>query len=87
MFVDRLMGTPMHYPCNYGYILYTLFNDGDPTYLLVITLGRQSTAGCAGVLFFGREKSQVIDTQRICRYLSRKVAPWGLVNNRPFNVI
>ena len=37
IFVDRFMGTAMHYPCNYGYIPQTLANDGDPVDVLVIT--------------------------------------------------
>ncbi len=37
MFVDRFMNTPMHYPCNYGYIPHTLSEDGDPTDVLVVT--------------------------------------------------
>jgi inorganic pyrophosphatase len=37
IFVDRFMGTAMHYPCNYGYIPRTLSDDGDPVDVLVIT--------------------------------------------------
>ncbi|MEI7531025.1 MAG: inorganic diphosphatase [Betaproteobacteria bacterium] len=37
IFVDRFMGTSMHYPCNYGYIPKTLGEDGDPLDVLVIT--------------------------------------------------
>ncbi|MFT5549008.1 MAG: inorganic pyrophosphatase [Candidatus Azotimanducaceae bacterium] len=37
MFVDRFMGTSMHYPCNYGYIPNTLSDDGDPADVLVLT--------------------------------------------------
>lgn len=37
IFVDRFMGTAMHYPCNYGYIPHTLSEDGDPVDVLVIT--------------------------------------------------
>lgn len=37
MFVDRFMGTAMHYPCNYGYIPDTLSDDGDPADVLVVT--------------------------------------------------
>jgi len=37
IFVDRFMGTAMHYPCNYGYIPHTLADDGDPVDVLVIT--------------------------------------------------
>lgn len=37
LFVDRFMGTAMHYPCNYGYVPHTLAEDGDPVDVLVIT--------------------------------------------------
>ena len=37
IFVDRFMGTAMHYPCNYGYVPHTMANDGDPVDVLVIT--------------------------------------------------
>jgi inorganic pyrophosphatase len=37
IFVDRFMGTAMHYPCNYGYIPHTISDDGDPVDVLVIT--------------------------------------------------
>jgi len=37
IFVDRFMGTAMHYPCNYGYVPHTKAQDGDPVDVLVIT--------------------------------------------------
>jgi len=37
LFVDRFMGTAMHYPCNYGYIPRTIADDGDPVDVLVVT--------------------------------------------------
>jgi inorganic pyrophosphatase len=37
IFVDRFMGTAMHYPCNYGYIPQTISDDGDPVDVLVVT--------------------------------------------------
>lgn len=37
IFVDRFMSTAMHYPCNYGYIPYTIAGDGDPVDVLVLT--------------------------------------------------
>ncbi|GAA4405011.1 inorganic diphosphatase [Quisquiliibacterium transsilvanicum] len=37
LFVDRFIGTAMHYPCNYGYVPHTISDDGDPVDILVIT--------------------------------------------------
>jgi inorganic pyrophosphatase len=37
LFVDRFMGTAMHYPTNYGYVPKTISGDGDPVDVLVIT--------------------------------------------------
>lgn len=36
IFVDRMLGTAMHYPCNYGYVPHTLCGDGDPVDVLVV---------------------------------------------------
>jgi len=36
IFVDRFLGTPMRYPCNYGYIPGTLSGDDDPADVLVV---------------------------------------------------
>jgi inorganic pyrophosphatase len=36
IFVDRVLTTPMRYPCNYGYIPHTLSGDGDPADVLVL---------------------------------------------------
>ncbi len=37
IFVDRFMGTAMHYPVNYGYVPQTIAEDGDPVDVLVMT--------------------------------------------------
>jgi len=36
IFVDRVLTTPMRYPCNYGYVPNTLSGDGDPVDVLVV---------------------------------------------------
>jgi inorganic pyrophosphatase len=36
IFVDRVLSTPMRYPCNYGYVPRTLCGDGDPADVLVL---------------------------------------------------
>lgn len=35
--VDRILATPMYYPCNYGFIPNTLAGDGDPVDVLFVT--------------------------------------------------
>jgi inorganic pyrophosphatase len=37
LLVDRFLATPMHYPCDYGFIPHTLSLDGDPLDALVVT--------------------------------------------------
>ena len=37
VFVDRFMGTAMHYPCNYGYVPQTIADDSDPVDVRVVT--------------------------------------------------
>lgn len=36
IFVDRILSTPMRYPCNYGYVPDSLCGDGDPADVLVV---------------------------------------------------
>ncbi|MGY4697062.1 inorganic diphosphatase [Xylella fastidiosa subsp. sandyi] len=36
IFVDRILSTPMRYPCNYGYVPNTLCGDGDPVDVMVV---------------------------------------------------
>ncbi len=45
IFVDRLLTTPMRYPCNYGYVPHTICGDGDPIDALVM-MPMQLTPGC-----------------------------------------
>ena len=36
LFLNRMLKTAMHYPCNSGYIPHTLCGDGDPTDVMVV---------------------------------------------------
>ena len=36
IFVDRILSTPMRYPCNYGFVPRTRCGDGDPADVLVV---------------------------------------------------
>ncbi len=38
LMVDRILHTPMRYPCNYGYLPHTLAEDGDPVDVMVVGL-------------------------------------------------
>src|SRR3989344_1772837 len=35
--VDRVLYSPMHYPANYGFVPQTLWDDGDPLDILVLS--------------------------------------------------
>ena len=37
LLVDRFMNVAMHYPANYGFVPQTLYDDGDPVDVLVLT--------------------------------------------------
>lgn len=61
--VDRFLSTPMHYPCNYGYVPMTLSGDGDPVDVLVVTpfpvlAGSVIEARPVGMLEMTDEKGQ-----------------------------
>ena len=63
IFVDRLIHTAMHYPCNYGFIPHTLSDDGDPTDVLVVSRrvivpGAVMAARPVGVLLMEDESGQ-----------------------------
>jgi inorganic pyrophosphatase len=45
IFVDRVLTTPMRYPCNYGYVPHTLSGDGDPVDALVVMPAMRDEAG------------------------------------------
>lgn len=63
LFVDRILGTSMRYPCNYGYVPHTLCGDGDPIDVLVV-MPMALQAGCVvkcrpiGVLKMSDEAGQ-----------------------------
>jgi len=45
LMVDRFMNVAMSYPANYGYVPHTLYDDGDPVDVLVLT-PHPIIAGC-----------------------------------------
>ena len=69
LFVDRFVATPMHYPCNYGFVPNTLSEDGDPVDVLVISEfpvlpGAVIPSKLIGVLIMEDEKG--MDEKIIC---------------------
>jgi len=43
--LDRVLYSPLYYPCEYGFIAQTLFEDGDPLDILVLTT-QPTFTGC-----------------------------------------
>ena len=78
IFVDRILHTPMRYPCNYGFIPQTLCDDGDPLDCLVMTRwtlmpGTVTAARPVGVLYLedeagGDEKILAVPVTSISPY-------------------
>src|SRR2546426_4516852 len=61
--LDRTLYSPLYYPCNYGFIPGTLYEDGDPLDILVfssqpIPMGAVATARPLGVLRMRDDKGQ-----------------------------
>ena len=45
---DRILHTPMHYPANYGFVIDSIGEDGDPTDIILLASGapRCFCCGC-----------------------------------------
>ena len=43
--LDRVLYSPLHYPCEYGFVPHTLFEDGDPVDILVLA-SKPTFTGC-----------------------------------------
>lgn len=72
--VDRIIATPMIYPCNYGFLPQTLAKDGDPLDALVITevplmVGSVIKSRPIGVVLMEDEKG--LDEKIICVPISK----------------
>jgi inorganic pyrophosphatase len=78
LFVDRFIGTSMHYPCNYGYIPHTLADDGDPVDVLVITpfpLQPGVVVRCRPLGMLRMEDEAGLDTKLLAVPVD-KILPW-----------
>ena len=69
LLVDRFMATPMHYPCNYGFVPHTLSLDGDPLDALVISpipLISGVVVRCRAVGYLAAEDDAGPDAKLLC---------------------
>ncbi len=74
LLVDRFMATPMHYPCNYGFIPHTLSEDGDPLDALMISpmpLIPGVVASCRPVGVLNTEDDAGPDAKILCVPVSK----------------
>lgn len=78
LFVDRIVHTAMHYPCNYGFIPHTLSDDGDPADVLIannLAFIPGSVVRCrpVGVLLMEDESGQ---DEKILAVPHEKITPY-----------
>ncbi|ROO29380.1 inorganic diphosphatase [Salinisphaera japonica] len=66
LMVDRFMNVAMHYPANYGFVPKTLYDDGDPVDVLVLTpepIVPGSVIECRPVAVLGTEDESGLDAK------------------------
>lgn len=69
LYVDRFMNVAMHYPANYGFVNKTLYDDGDPVDVLVVTpfsLVPGSVIKCRPVAVLMTEDESGMDAKILC---------------------
>ncbi|MGA2550744.1 MAG: inorganic diphosphatase [Burkholderiaceae bacterium] len=88
LWVDRFMGTAMHYPCNYGYIPNTISDDGDPVDVLVITpfpLVHSVVVRCRPIGLLSMEDEAGGDAKLLAVPID-KILPWYKHWKRPEDI-
>lgn len=68
LYVDRFMNVAMHYPANYGFVNKTLYDDGDPVDVLVLTpypVVAGSVIKCRPVAYLNTEDESGLDAKII----------------------
>ncbi|MGB7756705.1 MAG: inorganic diphosphatase [Salinisphaera sp.] len=66
LMVDRFMNVSMHYPANYGFVPKTLYDDGDPVDVLVLTpepIVPGAVIKCRPVAVLGTEDESGLDAK------------------------
>ena len=79
MVVDRILKTPMHYPCHYGFVPHTLCDDGDPLDVLVLvpdSLLPGSIIECRPIGVMEMEDESGIDAKVIAVPISKVCADY-----------
>lgn len=69
LYVDRFMNVAMHYPANYGFVNKTLYDDGDPVDVLVLTpypVVAGSVIKCRAVAYLNTEDEGGLDAKILC---------------------
>jgi len=69
LMVDRFMNVAMHYPANYGFVPQTLYDDGDPVDVLVLTpepIVPGAVIKCRPVAVLGTEDEAGLDAKILC---------------------
>ena len=69
LMVDRFMNVAMHYPANYGFVPKTLYDDGDPVDVLVLTpepIVPGAVIKCRPVAVLGTEDESGLDAKILC---------------------
>lgn len=83
IFVDRVLSTPMRYPCNYGYVPRTLCGDGDPVDVLVVMplpLIPGSVIRCRPVGMLNMQDEAGEDTKLVAVPITKVFAGYGHIN-------
>ena len=66
LYVDRFMNVSMHYPANYGFVNKTLYDDGDPVDVLVLTpfpVVAGSVIKCRPIAYLNTEDESGLDAK------------------------
>jgi len=97
LMVDRFMNVAMHYPANYGFVPQTLYDDGDPVDVLVLTpypIVPGAVIKCRPVAVLGTEDESGMDakvlavpTDKVSTGYYSHIKDLGDINDRYLNKI
>lgn len=82
--VDRFMSSTMRYPCNYGFVPNTIYDDGDPIDVLVLApypLAVGCVINCRAVGVFKMEDDGGVDAKVIAVPSSKLTKEYDHIND------